>query len=1365
MLLGKSQRDKEPRRVAAIAAYNAEGLFLWGKRNDNGKWTNPGGHMEPGEEPLEAARRELEEETGLKGQDFQYLGRGLAGRDGSVLVYCYRCIAEGEIDTSDDPDEECEEWRWIEPEDIPEEITSNLHSPKNILLRLLGLQEGEVEEPMTKAADPHFVEQNPYSGAPLKIPKSKTQTRKKWDQDYMASLAYNFAGGDLKRLRPIQVPTEHNMGSNMAVNKSRLALYKRMLKAKDRLPPVVVRRNGIGFSLLDGNHRLEAARQSGHTHIHAVEVLDPPLKKGLPGLALVGALATGGGMPAPKPPPAANEIIQQQGIAPAPWTHDGLSPEMWPIAHLESSWGQNQAHATNRKGDFHTAFGALGFKPVTAHEEYLKSKMMQSKYPALDSPENFLKTFKADPKFYNLLASAHFARLKARHGGPQQAAFAWRWGTGACANALPDQITNDAYVQKYTHMKLDQKTGQVIPDGPLPLPVTKSEPEDLLKEDTRPIQKTEQHDPLEAMLAHDDPRERIMALKSRLVTPYHLRLALRDEDPDVRAAAAKHPMMTSALIEEALRHPDLHTREAALSRPDLQEHHLEQAIWDPDLQTQAALHPGLTEDQRQKLIGAQDTPEGLRGQLLAKSIGYLTYPKLGQPSVHTEPMVRQPEQHQAWLVIHDKIKDLRGVTAAGTTSYNRLKNKGLDPKKRQFSASVNANTSSLPATVAHETQHSVFAHLRQKFGNNVGQSIVSQTMQALDPKDLEHLKRITDWKIKNKYNPIKEPEERIAYLQNYLQDGMWRKSAHKAMRIHMDRNAEKISHDWAKQLWQKLRLRAESLGPEHVGVIRKDEEVIGDWIRKHSEPFDPWDQAEWGSSNLVSHENVSRLQDREGGIGVLPGVGLKVQQDEVPDLLSALQKSKEQGTLKAEEGRDQSRPSLPRSIDQSRKASGGRLAQESAVSGLRTEVSSGLHGLRPSRSDHKDQLSGGYGTPELFLADPSGGDREVRLSMRLLSQDTHTDQGAVFAKNTAIDMMGVSAKTEAFLEAAKFLGHTEPDRSIFRRALLEDCSLVDAALISVRLEVTAPNRRALLAIMDLQDKKNLGKADKTHEVQALMADGTEIADGVRRGFASATEQELNLGGKHSAGSMMVRDPDEGQMYLLKPGAGPQSPAAGAREEPANQSRRETAFWHVAEAWGLSQRLPRADLLLIDGKEVAVLHMLPFDWKNLEKLTVKDAGLPHKALEKYRQSGELHKWAIMDGILGNPDRHGQNLMVGPQKEGYPIALIDHGSAFAGPDFDPATDQNSFIPYYLRAWHPEGWGELDMEQKLRSMPSVSGDVDRQLREWFQGINAEDLEAVLFRFGINPAPSVARLAKFKALLEKPNLSEAVNRIWLMT
>ena len=722
-------------------------------------------------------------------------------------------------------------------------------------------------------------------------------------------------------------------------------------------------------------------------------------------------------------------------------------------------------------------------------------------------------------------------------------------------------------------------------------------------------------DPLEAMLQHENPRERILALKNKHTSPYHLRIALRDEDPEVRAFAARHPRMTEPMIHEALQHEDLHTRKAALSRPDLTPEHIQSVLFDPDLQTLAARHPKATEEQREMVAEHHQTPEGLKQELLAKNVGYLMYPRLGQNSVPSTPMIRDPESHATAAVAGGG--DLKTAMSRGFTRYNAGARGGVKPSSRHFSLGVKTGPG-LMGSLGHETQHGIFAHLKQNYGKEAAHRIVATTLTALDPREHQHLKNLTDWAVSG-YDPLKHPEERIAHLQNYLQDPMWRAKAHRHMKILGHRDAEKASHDVAKQIWQKLRIRAKALTPQEVGVILKTEaDVLQDWVE------------------------------------------LKKNDVQVAQFVKA--------------------------------------------------------------------------EPDL-------------------------------SHNVFEDQLGMRPQQDAALKAAKFLARVEPDADLFRQHLLAGLTVDDAALLAAGMDATGANRRALLAVLDLQDGK-LAKSEpgEKFEVQALMPDGTSVAEAIQRGFDAETHQDLHLGGRHSKGTMMVRDPDSGLMFILKPGSGKQSPALGAREEGASQSRREACFWHMADVWGLGNRIPRADLMLINGQEVAALHLLPFDWKSLEKLKYDDPALPHKALEKYRSTGELHKWVVLDLILGNADRHGQNLMVGPQDDGYPVALIDHGSAFAGPSFDPARDKNSFIPYYLRAWSGDSWKDLTPEQKLRAMPTIPRDTDAQLKMWLEGLHAGELEQVLARYGIDPAPSMARLTRVKLLLSQDSLSAALNRMWLI-
>ena len=65
-----------PPRLGAIAVLVDGGKVLLtqrGKAPDKGLWGFPGGHVEPGETALEAARRELREETGMEARPVEYL--------------------------------------------------------------------------------------------------------------------------------------------------------------------------------------------------------------------------------------------------------------------------------------------------------------------------------------------------------------------------------------------------------------------------------------------------------------------------------------------------------------------------------------------------------------------------------------------------------------------------------------------------------------------------------------------------------------------------------------------------------------------------------------------------------------------------------------------------------------------------------------------------------------------------------------------------------------------------------------------------------------------------------------------------------------------------------------------------------------------------------------------------------------------------------------------------------------------------------------------------------------------------------------------------------------------------------------------
>lgn len=139
----QASMDEKVPEVASIAIFNNDRLLI-GKRNDNGKYTLPGGHLNENESPINGAYRELHEETGIIISELKYLGtKEIECEDGKWRkIHAFSGLYGGKsAGSSNDPDMEVGKWIWVDvSKGLPGFIKNNLHSKKNVVFKFLGLQ-------------------------------------------------------------------------------------------------------------------------------------------------------------------------------------------------------------------------------------------------------------------------------------------------------------------------------------------------------------------------------------------------------------------------------------------------------------------------------------------------------------------------------------------------------------------------------------------------------------------------------------------------------------------------------------------------------------------------------------------------------------------------------------------------------------------------------------------------------------------------------------------------------------------------------------------------------------------------------------------------------------------------------------------------------------------------------------------------------------------------------------------------------------------------------------------------------------------------------------------------------------------------
>jgi hypothetical protein len=382
----------------------------------------------------------------------------------------------------------------------------------------------------------------------------------------------------------------------------------------------------------------------------------------------------------------------------------------------------------------------------------------------------------------------------------------------------------------------------------------------------------------------------------------------------------------------------------------------------------------------------------------------------------------------------------------------------------------------------------------------------------------------------------------------------------------------------------------------------------------------------------------------------------------------------------------------------------------------------------------------------------------------ILPSEIVSDLNLIEAEEIAKAQMGFNANVQEVFEAARLISGTDaiPLKSLTKAYVAAEFDIEKAALQAYGIEYTPSNLEALRLSLDSLVKNVAELGTQSYQITPDNPDAVDVAEIIQRGVDQGYLNPVKLNGKHSKGAMIVKDPDSKRMYLLKPGAGRNSPALGISEDLSSQSEREAAFWHVADIVGVSKMYPRCDLILVNGHQTAVMELLPTTFRNLGDLKKENINIASQILTPYLKDGALHQWSLMDYLLGNPDRHSQNIMVDitAPRTGEEVKLIDHGSSMAGHSFDPVNDPDSFIPYYLRAWTSRKFTEMTPKDRYQAMPSIDPQTSRNFDIWVENLPEDRIAAILQEYRVNPEPALSRLAQIKAM-PGPKY-EVLNRLW---
>lgn len=321
-------------------------------------------------------------------------------------------------------------------------------------------------------------------------------------------------------------------------------------------------------------------------------------------------------------------------------------------------------------------------------------------------------------------------------------------------------------------------------------------------------------------------------------------------------------------------------------------------------------------------------------------------------------------------------------------------------------------------------------------------------------------------------------------------------------------------------------------------------------------------------------------------------------------------------------------------------------------------------------------------------------------------------------------------------DAVRWMTGREPVGSGMERLAWvgEDGDAVAAALRAYGEEPTAENRAAVEAWMRSMDRKNSNQNEPV--VAGIIAGDEPAAVEIRR-----ANQDGGLRPRAN-GTLYARDPETGSEWMLRPC--PTAPKAAA-------------FAEIAEAWGLGHYVLGAAVVAVDDQPYLAERLAPRDMVTLGDQGRCSVNSPRMSLDPVLQDGSLHRWAVLDYVLGNPDRPPSSVLVSERRAAY---LIRNEGAFAE-TFQPALDPRCFAPAYMTVWGPSGWANLGVYEKRAAWPGMAGSAEATVT-WFGNQSEEPVKLTCARRGLASEGPLGRLRHLRERAAVEGLDRALREVW---